>query len=266
MLSASVDCDAAEIVMSALPSVPCHIYVSGWKRNTADTVFVDTPDVIDGWGNHANGLQTIGAATQGDVFEWAEPTKVLPFALFACPSQDNAGGNCYGNAAVPGPASVRFIVRQGDQSVEIALTILIVARNDANGGVVGAGEMRLGNVARVGAFLNTEGGTPAIGPIRADWLSAIWVIEPVGEGGFVRLANRWQQGSYLHTENQVLEAGPIQANWWSAMWQMIPVPGTGYFWLENRYLAGKYLHVQNGVPEVGEVGRDWASAMWWALP
>ena len=266
MLSAAVDCDAAEIVISAMPSVPCHIYVSGWKRNTADTVFVDTPDVIDGWGNHANGLQTITASGEGDVYEWAEPTRVWPFSLFACPSQDNAGGNCYGSSATPGPGSVRFIVRQGDQAVEVVLSILIVARDGGNGGTVSAGDMRLGNLARVGEFLNTESGALAIGPIRADWLSAVWVIEPVGEGGFVRLANRWNQGSYLHTESQRLEAGPIQTAWHSAMWQMIAVPGTGFFWLENRYMAGQYLHVQNGVPEIGQVGRDWPSAMWWALP
>lgn len=213
MLSVSVDCDAGEIVISAMPSVPCHVYVSGWKRNTADAVFVETPDTIDGLGNHANGLQTIGAATQGDVHEWAEPTKVLPFSLFACASQDNAGGNCYGNTAVPGPGSVRFIVRQGDQAAEITLAILIVVRDGGNVGGVSAGDVRLGNLARVGEFLNTETGTLAIGPIRADRLSAVWVIEPVGEGDFVRLANRWNAGSYLHTENQGLEAGPIQTQW-----------------------------------------------------
>ena len=110
-LRATHDCPA-EIVISALPSVNCHLILSGWRRNTADPVRVLLPQALDTYGNHANGIQVLGQGEE-DVFNWDEPRSWGLF-IFACPAQQGTGANCYDNVTVPGPVSVPILVQQGD--------------------------------------------------------------------------------------------------------------------------------------------------------
>ncbi len=263
ILAASVECDSAEIVISALPSLPCRLLISGWQRNTANPVFVELPAAIDGYANHANGLQPTLASGQQDVFNWDEPVYSWGFFLFACPSQQGTGANCYDSAGVPGSASVPFLVRQGDQSVTATLVINMVGRGGGGQGGTG-GTYRFGNRAMAGDFLNVETGTLAAGTIRGDWLSAFWNIEVVDDS-FARLQNGWRPDMYLHTERQVPEAGPIQPDWWSAMWQFEPVEGTRYFRIRNRAMEGQYLHMERGFLEMGPLDPQSWSTMWWVM-
>ena len=45
-----------------------------------------------------------------DVFNWVAPHRWL-FSVFACPSRDNVGFNCYDNVTLPGINPVNIIVR-----------------------------------------------------------------------------------------------------------------------------------------------------------
>ena len=101
-----------EIVISALPSVNCHLIISGWRRNTADPIRVTLPFALDTFGNHANGLQAVGAGEE-DVFEWDEPY-LWGFFFFACPAQPGTGANCYDSITQPGRVGAPIVVQQGD--------------------------------------------------------------------------------------------------------------------------------------------------------
>jgi len=266
MLAATAECDSAEIVISALPSLSCRLLISGWQRNTANPVFVELPAAIDGFGNHANGLQLVLASGQEDVFNWDEPVRSWGFFAFACPGQQGAGVNCYGSVTTPGaPVTVPISVRQGDQQVTVNLTLNPVARGaTSDSGTVGA-PFRIGNRWFAGAFLNIESGSLAASTIRSDWLSAQWTAETV-DGGFVRLRSVWNTEVFLNAENQVLQAGAVPSGSWSALWVVEPVDNTGYFRLRNGQVEGQYLHMQNGVIELGPIAPDWLGAQWWALP
>ncbi len=268
VLGATLDCDSGTIVISALPSLNCHIRIRGWQRNTADPVFVELPDALDTFGNHANGIQVHTGVGQQDVFNWDEPEYSWGIFVFACPSQPGTGANCYGSVTVPGTPSVPIIVRQGGQAVPLTLTLTAVGRGgggSGGGGVAPGTPLRLGNRWMAGDFLNIEGGPLAAGAIRAEWLSALWIAEPVAGTEFVRLRNVWKPDVYIHTENRVAEAGPIQPAWWSAMWVFEPVAGTRYLRIRNRWGEGQYLHMESGALGIGAIAPGWDSALWWTL-
>lgn len=262
-LAATLECDSSVIVISALPSLNCHIIITSWRRNTADPVEVVLPLALDTFGNHAVGLQVDGDGVQ-DVFN-----KDLPYSwglfVFACASQVNTGSNCYGSETAPGPVSVPIEVRQkGSPPVLLSLNLEAVMRDqgERDGRVV-----RFGNVWRVGTFINLEeNGSVANRAIFADWQSAQWAMEPVKGTGFVRLRNVWRPDIYLHTERDRLEAGKISPSWLSAHWTIEQVQGTTFFRLANRRATGQYLHTENGGIELGHIQPDWLSAQWWQLP
>jgi len=124
-LAASLDCPPS-IIISELPSLNCHIVITSW-RYSADPVEVILPNALDTYGNHANGIQLLQAAGSQDVFNWTAPYLWGMF-VFACPSQDGTGANCFGSVTPPGPQSVRIIVRQGSDEVELRLDIDAIPR------------------------------------------------------------------------------------------------------------------------------------------
>ena len=124
-LAASLDCPPS-IVISELPSLNCHIVITSW-RYSADPVEVILPDALDFYGNHANGIQLLQAAGSQDVFNWTAPYLWGMF-VFACPSQDGTGANCFGSVTTPGPQAVDIIVRQGSDEVQLRLEIDAIPR------------------------------------------------------------------------------------------------------------------------------------------
>ena len=88
-LNATLDCPP-EITISALPSLNCHILITGWRHNTSDPVEVILPQAIDTFGNHANGIQVLGRG-ENDVFNWVDPSFSWGLFVFACPSQQGTG-------------------------------------------------------------------------------------------------------------------------------------------------------------------------------
>ncbi len=134
-LSATLDCQEATIVISALPSLNCHILISGWQRNTAYPVEVILPNAIDTFGNHSNGIQvTVGPGSE-NIYNWDDPTHSWGIFVFACPSQKGTGANCYGSVTVPGTSPVvPIIVRQKDAVVRFNLTLHATGRGTTGGG------------------------------------------------------------------------------------------------------------------------------------
>ena len=121
------DCPAT-ITISALPSVGCHIAISGFRKNTADPVQVILPSAMDGMGNHGNGLQIVISAGALDVSLMDDPHQ-WPITLFACPGQQGAAVMCNGTSASPGPLSVPIVVRQdGAKEAQATLTVNAIDR------------------------------------------------------------------------------------------------------------------------------------------
>jgi hypothetical protein len=261
-LRVEVDCPT-DIVIGQLPSLNCHLLISGYRRNTADPVEVLVPGMLDQFGNHANGLQVVDLDGAQDVFNWVG-TYSWGFFVYACQAP-NIGANCYNNVAVPGPASIQVIVQQkGLQPVNLLLTWNVVA--PGGGGQLGGlgQEVRIGSRWIASAFLNSETGQPASTTILLDWLSARWTLDPV-EGGYVRIHSVWKPDQYLHVENGTLAVGPIQPEWQSAMWQMEPSGGGYYVRFRNVWQADTYLNVESGTLALTPIGQDWLSADWWLL-
>ena len=259
-LVVEVDCPT-EIVIGQLPSLNCHLLISGFRHNTADPVEVIVPGALDFYGNHANGIQTLQLAGAEDVFNWDEP-RSWGFFVFAC-TGPNIGANCYDSMAVPGPATIEVIVQQkGLAPVRVMLLFNVVAKG-AQGTGIGP-LVRIGSRAIVGTFVNIENGTPDFSPILIDWLSAQWTLDPVEGETFVRIHSVWKPDDYLHAENGELESGPIQPIWESAMWEIEQV-GDGFIRLRNRWWSDQYLNVENGILESSPVDGDWESAHWWLL-
>ncbi len=260
-LMVTVDCPT-EIVIGALPSLNCHLLISGYRRNTADPVEVLVPGMLDQFGNHANGIQVVDLDGAEDVFNW-EGTRSWGFFVYACQAP-NIGANCYNNVAVPGPASIQVIVQQkGLQPVNLLLTWNVVAKGGGQLGGLGQ-EVRIGSRWIASAFLNSETGQPSSTTILLDWLSARWTLDPV-EGGYVRIHSVWKPDEYLHVETGTLAVGPIQPEWQSAMWQMEPSGGGYYVRFRNVWQADAYLNVESGTLAITPIGQDWLSADWWLL-
>jgi hypothetical protein len=262
-LTASIDDCPADIVISA-PPLNCHITIAGFRHNTADEVEVVLPDAIDGFGNHANGIQVFISEGSMSVYNMTDPYQWGLF-IFACPSQQNVGANCYGNMTAPGPVRVRILVRQKNTG-EVIVPLTFTAVPHGGGVGVGGHVARIGNRFHDGNFINIETGPVVSGPIRAEWLSAQWMFEQVEGTEFVRLKSIWKPEIYLHTENGPLEAGTIQPVWQSAMWQIEPIAGTAYIRIRNRAHADQYLNTESGALQSSTIEPDWLSATWWLLP
>ncbi|MDB5539346.1 MAG: hypothetical protein JWQ89_1073 [Devosia sp.] len=259
-LSVTVDCPT-DIVVGALPSLNCHLLISGFRRNTADPVEVIVPNMLDQFGNHANGIQVVDLDGAEDVFNWVEPHS-WGFFVFAC-SGPNIGANCYDNMATPGPASIPVIVQQtGLEPVNLLLSFNVVGKGAQLGGL--GQEVRIGSRWIASTFINSESGLPDSTTILLDWLSARWTLDPV-EGGYVRIHSVWKPNQYLHVENGSLEVGPIRPEWQSAMWQMESSGGGYYVRFRNVWQADTYLNVESGHLASTPIGADWLSADWWLL-
>jgi len=125
-LAFTIECPT-DIVISQQPALQCAIVFTSWRRNTATPVDVSLPGAIDFFGNHANGIQLTTIVGNEDVFNWVAPHRWL-FSVFACPSRDNVGFNCYDNVTTPGTGiPVSIIVRQGDDIVPVTLTFDAIA-------------------------------------------------------------------------------------------------------------------------------------------
>ena len=261
-LAVSVDCPT-DIVIGRLPSLNCHLLISGFRRNTADPVEVLVPDMLDQFGNHANGIQVVDLDGAEDVYNWDSPHS-WGFFVFAC-TGPNIGANCYDSMAVPGPAAIRVIVQQkGLQPVELTLTFNVLAGNGGSLGGVSQDVVRIGSRWIVGGFVNIESGPPVDSGILLDWLSARWTLDPVDNGN-VRIHSAWKPDVYLHAQNGYLEAGPIQPDWQSALWQVESAPDAFYILFRN-VGQGTYLNIAaNGGLEINQIGSDQVSAHWWLL-
>lgn len=121
-----VDCPPA-VTISELPSVFCHLKISGFRHNTADPVEVVLPSAIDMQGNHGNGLQLPQTAGALDVSRMDDPY-MWGVTIFACPGQQGAAVSCNGTGAAPGPLSAPIVVRQqGAGETQVMLNITAVA-------------------------------------------------------------------------------------------------------------------------------------------
>lgn len=261
-LRVEVDCPP-DIVVGRLPSLNCHLLISGYRRNTADPVEVLVPGMIDQFGNHANGIQVVDLDGAEDVFNW-DGTHSWGFFVYACQAP-NIGANCYDSVATPGaPASIQVIVQQkGLQPVNLLLTFNVVGNGGGNLGQVGS-PVYIGSRWIASSFLNIESGPPSSTTILLDWLSARWTLDPV-EGGFVRIHNVWKPEQYLHVENGTLESGPILPEWQSALWVM-ETTGNGFFVrFRNAWRQELYLNVETGNLQATAIAPDWISADWWLL-
>jgi len=110
-IGARIDCPGT-IFISALPSLNCHVVITGWRKDTADAVRVLFPDSLDEFGNHASGLQLSGQGEE-DHFEWDnEESHAWGFFVFACPGQSTTGADCFGSTTTPGITTARIVVEQ----------------------------------------------------------------------------------------------------------------------------------------------------------
>lgn len=139
-LTASITDCPTEITISELPSVNCHITISGFRHATADPVQVILPAALDLGGNHGNGIQLHETAGELSVYNMSDPYQWGMF-IFACPGQPGAGVNCNGTATPPGSVSVPIIVRQkGRADARLRLSMTAVAGpNSVTGGATGSG-------------------------------------------------------------------------------------------------------------------------------
>lgn len=127
-LRAAVVCDPNPLVLtiSEMPSRDCTVWISGWRRNTAEAVQVVSAAALDSYGNHANGIQLFGVTPDGmtmgispsNMSGFRGPDgnygKAYPWKLrvFACPGQSGAGVNCFNYRTTPGPFRMQLAVRQ----------------------------------------------------------------------------------------------------------------------------------------------------------
>lgn len=132
-LAAYVECPTKTIVISELPSLNCHIMITGWQR-IGYPVEVIFPEAQDTFGNHANGIQIAQGPGTEYTENWGSPPKSWGMFVFACPSQQGTGANCYDHLTTPGPTVVPIIVRQRDQQVQLQLELTAVPHPSTGGG------------------------------------------------------------------------------------------------------------------------------------
>ena len=153
-LAARLECPST-VVIGALPSLNCHILISGWRRNTADAVEVLLPQAVDTFGNHGNGIQVLGRGSE-NVFNWDDPTHSWGLFVYACQAP-NIGANCYNNVTTPGPKTVPIIVRQRDATIRLDLNIMASARAGSGGTTTTGGTTIPTNAGRLRAELECPG-------------------------------------------------------------------------------------------------------------
>lgn len=125
-IGARIDCPGI-IFISALPSLNCHVVITGWLKDTDAPVRVLFPATIDEFGNHANGIQVVGGGEE-DHYEWDnEDSHSWGFFVFACPGQSSTGANCNQSTTTPGVQSVAVIVEQ-DGLAPASITLMIDAQ------------------------------------------------------------------------------------------------------------------------------------------
>lgn len=137
-LEADLDC-ARRIEISHLPSLNCHISISGWKRD-GGPVQVVLPEALDAFGNHDNGIQVSGAgerapASMGEPYGWG-------LMIFACPGTQGPGVNCDGHTTAPGLTETPIVVRQEGRK-DVTLMLELEAEGEAlagGGGAVAPGD------------------------------------------------------------------------------------------------------------------------------
>lgn len=126
-LTATITDCPATITISELPSVSCHLTISGFRHGTDDPVEVILPDSVDSVANHKNGLQLTVTAGTKSPYNMTDPYEWL-LTIFACPGQKGAAVSCNGMATAPGPVSVPILVRQkGLPDAQATLSMTAVA-------------------------------------------------------------------------------------------------------------------------------------------
>jgi len=96
-------------------------------------------------------------------------------------------------------------------------------------------------------------------PDDSGFLSAEWVIEPVGK--FVRIKSRGRN-EYLLFYGGTLGWGPANLDDLSSHWSLKTVENGPYKWIENRLRKGNYIHIENGDAEAGWIKPGAWSGHW----
>ncbi len=120
---------------------------------------------------------------------------------------------------------------------------------------------KIWNVWMPNLLINAEHGPAVATPVEPGWLSARWLVLPVGNNPIFRIQNVWRQGECLHIQNGPIELGTVPPEWQSAWWTIEPV-GNGPFRLRNFWRKDVFLHVQQQFLAAGPILEGWVSAMW----
>ena len=247
------DCNPMTLFQSRLPSTTCSLNIRGFRRNTDDPVEVVLPSAVDGFGNHANGVQ-ITFSGQGRTYDWPDVYRWSLF-IFGCPSLPGTGANCY-NAGTrifaPIPFSVPLIVRQrGAGETRVTLSGTMMPHPGANNPLSqGAGCFSFTNLFRREFVLNSNG-------------MATWLVDPVLEQpGYVRLRSTADQTQAIHVEQGAIAVSPIANYWDSALWALETPRGPGLVRIRNKYRPDWYIHVERGAVEASPAPSNWDSSYW----
>lgn len=269
-LSVTTDCPSV-IEISAYPPILCHLYITGFRRNTAYPIVVSLPGEADGFGNHPNGIQVIGRM-QKDVYELGD-SFVTDLVIFACPSKPNEARNCYGFAATPGvPVAVTVAVQQGESYVTINLPFTPNS-SVRDRGTTGTGNPTLIGTQRAyvfaawtpGLYLNAEGDVFKLSAIQSDWSSAEWIGEKLNDGGVetIRLCLARTPELCLAIIDGTLQLAPVGREDTSSHF-MTPYAEAccTIVHLKSRAFPNLFIHAQNGALEAGPIQPDWLGARW----
>ncbi len=248
-----------EIEISRLPSTLCHLSIDGFRRNTADPVQVILPDVIDGFGNHANGIQVLGAG-EGDPANWDYP-RSWDLLIFACPSQDNAGANCYGAVTTPGPVTVNVIVRQkglADAVVPISFMAL------PHGGKAVERTVYIGARTAPGDFAQIAGGALAVAPVKLGTKAAQWKLTPAAGSNAVTICNVEMPAVCLaHVSGVLSDRKPTDPK--AGQWTVEPVGVGSFVRFRNAAAPDVLIHLIGGTLAADPIGPDAPEGHWWLL-
>ncbi|BCW88784.1 hypothetical protein sos41_19260 [Alphaproteobacteria bacterium SO-S41] len=268
-LAVTTDCPSI-ITISAYPPILCHLYVTGFRRNTADAIFVELP-LADGFGNQPNGLNVVGR-TQHDVYDLGD-TFVTDLLIYACPSPANEARNCFDNATLPGvPITVPVLVRQGEQAVQIDLPFTPNSSSkdkDTQPGIDNPTLMVTNRVYIFGAwrrdsFLNVQDNTFQFSPVTS-WADAEWVGEKLADanGEFIRLCLARDPNTCLLVVGGALALAPVARADPASHWQTpFSDAAGGIANIQNRAFPKLFLHARDGVPAVAEIDFNWPEAQW----
>jgi hypothetical protein len=84
-------------------------------------------------------------------------------------------------------------------------------------------------------------------PIKEGSWSALWYVEPAGEGDFVRIKNKWT-GCFLNVETGTpsCDKNEKAGGWWSAQWRLVPDVDVKYS-IINRWTECKLTKTETGI-------------------